>query len=70
MFVPGRSFQPSLMFVSKTGDYQSEAPLRHSTQGLALGLSHKHSARLETPAKDKHSSLLRSFVKIGAQKIL
>ncbi len=26
MFVPGRSFQPSIMFVSKAGAYLSEAP--------------------------------------------
>jgi hypothetical protein len=26
MFVPGKTFQPSLMFAGKAGAYQSEAP--------------------------------------------
>ncbi len=28
MFVPGRPFQTSLMFVGKAGAYQGEAPIR------------------------------------------
>ncbi len=30
MFVPGKLFQPSLMFVGETGAYPSEAPVRYS----------------------------------------
>jgi hypothetical protein len=35
MFVPGKPFQPSLMFAGKAGAYPSEAP-------KAPGLTHKH----------------------------
>jgi hypothetical protein len=28
VFLPGRRLKPSLMFVGKTGAYQSEAPFR------------------------------------------
>jgi hypothetical protein len=27
VFVPGKTYQPSLMFAGKTGDYLSDAPL-------------------------------------------
>ncbi len=33
VFVPGKPFQKSLMFVSKAGAYPSEAPFRFSTLG-------------------------------------
>jgi len=33
VFVPGKHFQPSLMFESKAGAYTSEAPFRCSTVG-------------------------------------
>jgi len=36
VFVPGRSFKPSLMFASKAGDYSSEASTSR------VGLAHKH----------------------------
>jgi hypothetical protein len=62
MFVPGKPFQPSVMFVSKTGSYPSEVPFKCSTLGLAPGLTHKHYTRLEKLARDKHSSLLRKSV--------
>ncbi len=41
MFVPGKLFQNKLMFMGKTEAYPSEALLRYSTLGLALGLAHK-----------------------------
>jgi len=40
VFVIGKPFQPSLMFVRKAGAYPSETPFRHSTQG-APGRAHK-----------------------------
>ena len=47
------------MFVSKAGAYPSEALFRCSTLGQAPGLTHKHTW-LERPAREKHSSLLRT----------
>ncbi len=38
MFVPGKTFQPILMFVSKAGAYLSEAPFRGLPLGLGPGL--------------------------------
>jgi hypothetical protein len=35
----------------------------------APGLTHKLETTLETLAKDKHSSLLRKFVKCGRKKL-
>jgi hypothetical protein len=66
-FVPGKPFQPSLMFAGKVGAYPSEAPLSCSTLGWAPGLTHKHQTRLERFARDKRSSLLRKSV-INGQK--
>ncbi len=59
MFVPGDTFQ----FESKAGAYSSGAPLKNSTQ--ILDIPAKNEARLENLAGDKHSSLLRRFVKYG-----
>jgi hypothetical protein len=36
----------------------------------ALGLTHKHKARLERPFRDKQSSLLRTFVIIDEKLII
>ena len=44
MFVPGKPFQPSVMFTGKAGAYPSEAPFRCPTQGY-LALNQKHQAR-------------------------
>jgi hypothetical protein len=48
----------SLKFAGYDGAYPGEA---HS-------LSHKYSTRLESLARDKHSSLLRTFVNYGRKK--
>ncbi len=41
-FVPGKPFQPSLMFVGKAGAYLSGAPFQWTTLGYAPGLTRKH----------------------------
>jgi hypothetical protein len=41
MFVLGKHFQPSLMFVGKAGVYPNGAPFKYSTLGYAPGLAHK-----------------------------
>ncbi len=38
VFVPGKPFQPSLIFVSKDGDYPSEAHFKCFTLGKLLDL--------------------------------
>ncbi len=63
MFVPGKSFKPSLMFVDKAGVYPSEA-----TSRIGTGLTHKHKTRMEKFARDEHSSLLRTFVNYRHKK--
>jgi hypothetical protein len=50
--VPGKSFQPRLMFAGKVRAYQSEAPFRCSFLGKAPGLTHKQEARLVKLAKE------------------
>ncbi len=59
VFVPGKPFQPSLMFAGKTGVYLSEAPFRCSNIGQAPGLTCKHQTRLEKLAKGKLSSIMK-----------
>jgi hypothetical protein len=51
------------MFTSKAGAYPREEPLRYSPLRYAPGLTNKNNTRMERPAKDKHSSLLKTFVK-------
>ncbi len=46
MFVPGKLFMPSLMFVGKAGSLSD--------------LNHKHGTRLEKLDKEKQSSLLQN----------
>ncbi len=62
VFVPGKPFQPSLMFVSKcTTLIQIGVFLRGSIQE-GCGLYRKHQIKPERHDKDKHSSLLQTFI--------
>jgi hypothetical protein len=62
MFVPGRLFQPSLMFVGKTRNLlKTGAPERCFTLA-GSGLTYKYYTRLERLATDKQSSLVRTLV--------
>jgi len=65
VFVPGRPFRPSLMFVNEAGTYPSGGPF----SGVVL-LSHRVGSwpsQLIDRA-DKHSCLLRMFVNYGCKK--
>jgi hypothetical protein len=53
VFVPGRPFQPSLMFTSRAGSYLSGTP---------PGLTLKRYTTVERHGRDKHSSLLGPFL--------
>ena len=58
MFVPGRPFQPYMIFAGNAGAYLSETLFIMK----APGLTHKHKTILEGPARNKHFSLLQTFV--------
>ena len=64
MFVPGKLFQPSLIFVGKAG-----APERCFTRE-GSGLTCKHYTRLEKLAMDKHPSLLQKSVNYGQKSFI
>ncbi len=64
----GKPFQPSLTFASKAGASLSKITFRCYPLGWALGLIHNHQTRLEMPARDKHSSLIQTFVNYGSKK--
>jgi len=57
------------MFASKARAYPSGAPQMSSTKRSALGLTYKPLTSLERLAANKHSSLLRTFVKYGRKRI-
>ncbi len=70
---PKKPFQSSLIFASKAelqGAYPRVAPLSCSTTGYPPCLTHKHSARIEKPARHKHSSLLAPFVSSEENEVL
>ena len=69
MFVPGKPFQPSLMFVVKARSLPlSGTPERHFTW-LGSGLTHKQS-RLEKLDREIHFSLLRKSVSYGQKSFI
>jgi hypothetical protein len=53
MFVRGKLFNPSLMFVSKARVYLRLKHFSDALLGRALGLTHEHPTRLESLARDK-----------------
>jgi len=58
MFVPGKHFQPSVIFASKARAYPSEALFRCTTLGQAPGLNHKDYTKQEMVARDKHKLMM------------
>ncbi len=65
MFVLGKLYQPSLVFVDKARSLTySGARERYFTK-VSSGLTDTHQTRLERLTRDKHSSLLRKFVNYG-----
>jgi hypothetical protein len=58
------------MFVGKTGAYPIEEPFRYSTRVKAPGLAHKQQTSLESLARDKHSSLLLTFINYGVKSFI
>ncbi len=68
MFVPGKPFQPSLVFVGKARSLPKSGALERSFTRVGSGLTHKIQDRLERLARDKHPSLLHQFVCYGRNK--
>ncbi len=69
MFVPGKLFQLSLMFVGKArGLPQSGAPERGFTL-ICPNLAQKHWTRLEVLAWDKNSECLQKSLNYGRTKV-
>ncbi len=62
-------FQPSVILASKAIAFLNGAPEKCSTLGQAPDLTYKYYTRLERPAKDKHSSLLRLFLNYGYRNV-
>ncbi len=68
MFAPGKLFQPRLIFIGKAKRLlKSGAPERYFTW-VGTSLTCKHLTRLERPARDIHSGLLRKFLNYGRKK--
>ncbi len=68
MFVPGKLFQPNLMFVGKARGLPKSGSPQRCFNLVGPGLASKHWTRLERLAKDKHSSVLRRSVNYGHNK--
>jgi len=62
MFVPGRTLQPSLMFVGMAWSLPKSVSAEGFFTGVGSGLTRKHLTRLENLAGDKHSGILRTFL--------
>ncbi len=69
-FVPGKPFQPSLMFVGKAGAYRVKHLSISTLEGRLLALpTNIRLDSLEKLVRNKHSSILQKFVNYG-QKVL
>jgi len=54
LLVPGRRFQPSLIFVGKAISLPKKTTTYKCSTKVGFGLTHKYYTRLETPVRDKH----------------
>ncbi len=64
MFLGGRPFQSSLMFVGKTRSLPSNGASEKCFTRVGYGLTHKHYTWLERPAKDKHIQVLTQITDV------
>jgi hypothetical protein len=63
-----RPFQPSLIFVGKARRVPYSGVPERCLTWVGLSLTCKYYIRLERSARDKHTSLLRSFINYGCKK--
>jgi hypothetical protein len=66
-FAPGKPFQPSVMFVGEGKSLSLSGAPESYFNPIGFSLTCKHCTRLERFARDKHSSLLRKYVKYGCK---
>ncbi len=73
MFVPGKPFQPSLMFVGKARSLPKSDAFERCFTLVGSGLNRKHWTRVKRFVRDKRSSLLQKgsnkFYNIGPETI-
>ncbi len=62
VFVHGKPFQPSLMFVGEVRSLPQRGSLERCFTRVGSSLTHKRQTRLERFARNKHSSLLQKSV--------
>ncbi len=65
MFVHGKPFQPSLLFVGKAKSLPYGGAPERFFNRVGSCFTKRHYIRLERLLMDKHSSLLRTFVNYG-----
>jgi hypothetical protein len=68
VFVPGKLFQPSLIFEGKSGACPISIVSKRRVTRVASGFICKHLTRMDKIAKSKHSSLLRKFLNYVRKK--
>ncbi len=69
MFVTGKLFQPSLMFVNKAGANRVKHLLGAPLSGR-LRPYPQNKTKLERPSRDKGSCLLRTIINLVCKKFL
>jgi len=58
VFVPGTPSQPSFAFLGKVMRLPKSGEPERCFTWVGSGLTHRHQAKLEKPARNKHSTLL------------
>ncbi len=61
--------KPTLMFVGKARSLPQSGAHERCITLVGSVLNHNNQTRLERPARDQHSSLLRTFVNYGRKKV-
>jgi len=69
VFVPGKYYQPCLIFVGKAMSLPLSGTSERCLICLGSSLTSKFKTRLERLSRDKHSGLLRKFINYGGKKI-
>ncbi len=70
MFVPGRLFHLSLIFVGMATSLPWSGELERCFTRVSSSLTGKHQTRLERPAMNKHTSLMGPLISRKENKVL
>ncbi len=65
LFVPGKPFQHSLMFLGKARSLPTSGASERCFIHLGYSFTSKHKTKLERLAMDKHSNLVRKSANYG-----